>query len=429
MDNAVFSLLELTKRAVSPWHTAMMCEKRLTAAGFKALKLGEGWNLESGGKYYTKIFGSALIAFTVGQGDIIGKNALRIAAAHTDFPGLRIKPAASMLRDGYGILNIETYGGLILSSWLDRPLSIAGKVVLRGTDAFTPEVRLVDFEAPLVTIPNLAIHMNRKVNEGVAIKKQKEMLPLMAVLGKDGEKDFFESWLARELGISKKEILSYELNLYTCGHGCQLGLAKELISAPRLDNLTSVEACLHGITAAQAADGIRMSVFFDNEEIGSRTKQGAASAILMQILERIYTNFGRSQEELWQAISNGFMLSVDVAHAMHPNYAEKSDPTNRPVLNGGVVLKQAASQSYAGDAEAVAIVEEICRRKGIACQRFVNHSDQPGGSTLGSIASALVPMRTMDIGVGILAMHSARETMGSMDQGELNTLIKEFFTA
>ena len=350
-----------------------------------------------------------------------------LAAAHTDFPGLRLKPSAGIVKDGYGILNVEPYGGMILHSWQDRPLSMAGRVALRGEKAFSPVVRLVDFARPLLVIPELAIHMNRKVNEGTAIKKQKEMLPLMAVLGKEGEKSFFEAWLAGEMGCCREDILSYEINLYPYEAGCQLGMAGEMVSAPRLDNITSVEACLQGMEAvAEAGQGLRLVALFDNEEIGSRTKQGAGSAVLLQVLERIYEALGYSRSQLWQAVSGGFMLSVDVAHGLQPNYPEKYDATNRPVLNGGVVLKQAASQSYAGDAEAVAIVSAICQQEGIACQRFVNHSDEPGGSTLGSIASALVPMRTMDIGVPLLSMHSARETMGAWDQESLNQLLKAF---
>lgn len=492
--DSVRSLLELSHQSVSPWHTVLAVEERLVQAGFQELALTDDWQakvtaygygdgieignasvsnscpdgrgLQRGGCYYVKVFGSTLLAFTLGQGNLTDEFSLRLAASHTDFPGLRIKPAPDIVRDGYGVLNVESYGGLILSTWQDRPLSIAGRVAVRGKDALHPEVRCVDFGRPLLTIPSLAIHMNRKVNEGVALNKQKDMLPLMAVLGEKGDKLFFEHWLAAELGCAPEDILSYELNLYPYEAGCQLGLAGELVSAPRLDNITSVEACLQGILSAQRAlqaegispagvagtshfdqetrnrcgagagrvaagakgSGLNMAIFFDNEEIGSRTKQGAASAILLQVLERIYGACGYTREQLWQAIGGGFMLSVDVAHAFHPNYGEKYDPTNKPLLNGGVALKQAASQSYAGDTEAVALVTGICQDKNIPCQRFVNRSDQPGGSTLGSIASALVPMRTMDIGVPILAMHSARETMGAADQQAINALLKEFFT-
>ena len=433
MYDSVYSLLGLVKKSVSPWHTAAAAAERLAAAGFERLDMGEQWQLEQGGCYYVEVFGSTVFAFAVGEGDFTAPDSLRITAAHTDFPGLRIKPSAGLLKDGYGVLNVEPYGGLILHSWQDRPLSVAGRVAVRGSNPFSPDVRMVDFARPLMTVPELAIHMNRKVNEGTAIGKQKEMLPLMAVPGKDGDKSFFLECLASEAGCRMDDILSYELNIYVYEAGCQLGLAGEMVSAPRLDNITSVEACLQGMEAAALRiaegnlfKGVRLSAMFDNEEIGSRTKQGAGSALLLQVLERIYASLGCDREQLWQAVSSGFMLSVDVAHGLQPNYPEKYDVTSRPVLNGGVVIKQAASQSYAGDAEAVAVVTAICQQEGIACQSFVNHSDEPGGSTLGSIASALVPIRTMDIGVPLLSMHSARETMGSRDQEELNRLLRIF---
>ncbi len=433
MYDSVYSLLELVKESVSPWHTAAAAAGRLAEAGFQRLDMREPWRIEQGGCYYVEVFGSTVFAFAVGEGDFAEPGSLRITAAHTDFPGLRIKPSAGMVKDGYGVLNVEPYGGLILHSWQDRPLSVAGRVAVRGGSPFSPDVRMVDFARPVMTIPELAIHMNRKVNEGTPIKKQKEMLPLMAVPGQDGDKSFFLECLAAEAGCRMEDILSYELNLYAYEAGCQLGMAGEMVSAPRLDNITSVEACLQGMKVAalelaggRLFKGIRLSALFDNEEIGSRTKQGAGSAVLLQVLERIYAALGYSREQLWQAVSGGFMLSVDVAHGLQPNYPEKYDATSRPVLNGGVVIKQAASQSYAGDAEAVAVVSAICRQEGIACQSFVNHSDEPGGSTLGSIASALVPMRTMDIGVPLLSMHSARETMGSWDQAALNRLLQSF---
>ena len=371
------------------------------------------------------------MAFQLGTKPVLHgtEAALRIAAAHTDFPCFRIKPAAGIKNESYGSLNIETYGGLILSTWQDRPLSLAGKIVLRGPDAFHPEVRLVDFGRPLMTIPSLAIHMNRKVNEGVALNPQKDLLPLFQMLESEGkDADFFAEALAYECGCLKEDILSYELSAYPVEQGCRVGFAGEFISSPRLDNLTSVKACLDGILRGTLDSGLQVAALFDNEEVGSRTKQGAGSAVLLQVLERIYLLRGFTIEQLFADIAGGFMLSADVAHALHPNYMDKADLTNRPILNGGVVLKQAASQAYAGDAEAVAVVLELCRQNDIPCQQFVNRSDIPGGSTLGSIASALIPIRTMDIGIPMLAMHSARETMGVRDQEAITKLLKAFFT-
>ena len=431
MYGDIIDLLEFIKKSPSPWHTASAASEQLLNAGFQELDWTEGWELQRYGRYFTKVYGSSIFAFTLGNGDLTAKNSLKLAAAHTDFPGFRIKPEAGVIKDGYGLLNTEGYGGAILYSWLDRPLSIAGKVVLAGKDAMNPVTELIDFARPLITIPSLAIHMNKKINEGVALNKQKDMLPLAAVFGKENGKDtakaFLEDLLVSELAVSKEDILSYELNIYPYEAGCQLGVAGELVSSPRLDNITSVVACLKGITETLGA-GLNIIALFDNEEIGSRTKQGAASANLMQLLERIYTCMGYSREQMWQGINGGFMLSVDVAHGLHPNYPDKTDPTNRPLLNEGFVIKQASSQSYACDAEAVAMVKGLCRQgNDIPCQHYVNRSDMPGGATLGSIASALVPVRTVDIGVPILAMHSAREIMGAADQISLCRVIRELF--
>ena len=413
-------LLDFIASAPSPCHTVTASAEKLRRAGFEELELGGAWQLSRGGRYFVRVYGTTLLAFTVGAA-----GPLRMAAAHTDFPCFRLKPAAGLVREGYGLLNVETYGGLILRSWLDRPLGLAGKVVLRGEDAFHPEVRLVDFGRPLVTIPSLAIHMDRDVNKEGALNPQKDMLPLAALFGGEAEEDWWMQALAELAGISAEDILSYELSTYPWEQGCTLGLAEELVSSPRLDNLTSVWACLEGLVDATkdgVPDGVRLVALFDNEEVGSRTKQGAGSAVLMEVLRRIYA--AEDGARLSAALAGGFLLSVDVAHGLHPNYMSKSDPIVRPVLGGGVVIKQAASQAYAGDAEAVAIVRALCEERGIVHQDFVNRSDSRGGSTLGSIASALVPVRTMDVGVPILAMHSARETMGAADEMALTALVQ-----
>ncbi|MDD6127059.1 MAG: M18 family aminopeptidase [Veillonellaceae bacterium] len=413
-------LLDFIASAPSPCHTVTASAEKLRRAGFEELELGGAWQLSRGGRYFVRVYGTTLLAFTVGAA-----GPLRMAAAHTDFPCFRLKPAAGLVREGYGLLNVETYGGLILRSWLDRPLGLAGKVVLRGEDAFHPEMRLVDFGRPLVTIPSLAIHMDREVNKEGALNPQKDMLPLAALFDGEAEEDWWMQALAELAGVPAEDILSYELSTYPWEQGCTLGLAEELVSSPRLDNLTSVWACLEGLIAATkdgVSDGVRLVALFDNEEVGSRTKQGAGSAVLMEVLRRIYA--AEDGARLSAALAGGFLLSVDVAHGLHPNHMSKSDPAVRPVLGGGVVIKQAASQAYAGDAEAVAIVRALCEERGIAHQDFVNRSDSRGGSTLGSIASALVPVRTMDVGVPILAMHSARETMGAADEMALTALVQ-----
>ncbi|SDG15109.1 aspartyl aminopeptidase [Selenomonas sp. WCT3] len=430
MNTETEELLDFVAECPTPFHTVQASAMRLRLAGFRELSLTDSWQIERGGKYFVTVYDSTLLAFVAGESD----GQLRMAAAHTDFPCFRLKPQAGMVKEKCGLLNVEKYGGLILRTWLDRPLSLAGKIVVRGEDAFNPEIRLVDFQRPLVTIPSLAIHMDREVNDEGKLNVQTDMLPLAVAFGgvesleADADaKTFFVDWLAEELGTAVEDILSYELSLYPVEHGCTVGLHEEMVSSPRLDNLTSVKACLDGICgAAETGTGIRLIALFDNEEVGSCTKQGAASAVLMQVLERLYTALGKSQEDLLRDIAAGFLLSVDVAHAVHPNYADKADPAVRPVMGAGLTLKQACSQSYAGDAEAVAVVRGLCESQGIKWQQFVNRSDSRGGSTLGSIASALVPMRTMDIGVPILAMHSVRETMAGADQEALSKLLQVF---
>ena len=425
MNQTTKELLNLIQNSTSPYHTVAASKKLLLENGFTELKPGADWTLAPESKYFVTVFDSSLFAFRTGRK---GTRGLKIAAAHTDFPCFRLKPAAEVSTQGYGTLNVEGYGGMIVSTWMDRPLSLAGKVVTRTADPFKPETHLVDFKRPLLTMASLAIHMNREVNDGYKWNKQKDVLPLATMLGQDSrDKTFFQKFLAQELGVKAEDILSFELGTYPVEEGCTFGLKDEFISCGRLDNLTSVMGCLKGIMDCTDTEGLKVACLFDNEEVGSNTKQGADSLVLNNLLHRIYGKLGLSQEALYEDMANGFMLSVDVAHALHPNYVDKCDITNKPLLGGGVVLKQACSQSYAGDAEAVAVVKGLCEANDIPCQLFVNRSDIKGGSTLGSMASALTPIRTMDIGVALLSMHSARETMGAADQDALQDLITVFF--
>ena len=423
MDKINEELLAFIGKSTSSWHTVENSAIMLKNKGFQELFLGKCWHLEHGGRYFIRGYGSSLFAFVVG---VQTAGPLRIAAAHTDFPGWRVKPSAGIKDNGSLCLNVESYGGLINTSWQDRPLSLAGCIALRGSDAFAPEIRLVDMRRPCCTIPSLAIHMDRKANETRTLERQRDMLPL-AGISFAGEADDWLEALAAEAGCQRQEVLSYDLNVYAVEEGCVFGLGNELVSAPRLDNLTSVKACLDGISSCQPTDGLRLVALFDNEEVGSRTKQGAASSLLGQIVERIYRGLQKSREDIWQALDKGFLLSVDTAHAQHPRRPEKCDVTNKPRLNGGVAIKQAASQSYAGEAFSLAVVLELCRQADIPCQRFVNNSDLPGGSTIGSLLSASLPIRAQDIGVALLAMHAVRETMGAEDQAALTKLLQVFF--
>lgn len=416
-------LIDFIDAAGSPYHVVEKCNELLGP-----VPLFEKKGMHEGQIYCFPLYHTGAVFVAIGKN--ARKAPLRIVCAHTDFPCLRIKPNPIIREHGYGKLNVEVYGGLIRNTWMDRPLSIAGAVALRGKHPFTPKLQLVDVRRPLMIVPNLAIHMNRKVNEGVELKPQKDLLPLFFQNG-DGDEDDTKKLLvllAEELGISTEDILSYDLNAYPYERGCLLGCDDAFLSAPRLDNLSSVKACVDALHAWNG-EGIRIVALFDNEEVGSRTKQGAGSTALAILLERVCWKMGLDREEYLKKVMEGFCLSVDVAHALHPNAPEKADPTNQPVLGGGTVLKVAANQSYAGDPEAFAVIAGLCEREGIPYQVFTNHSDAAGGATLGSILSAQLPMRTMDIGVPILGMHSARETMGACDQFILTRLLTSFFSA
>lgn len=421
-------LIKYIKGCTSPYHTVDTSLQLLLDAGFTELSLEESWNLTSG-DYVVNVYGTTLFAFHIGEDY---RHSLRIASAHTDFPAIRVKPNPITDVKGYTKLNVEMYGGLIQNTWLDRPLGAAGTVVLKGENPYDVDSVLFDTKRPIAIIPNLAIHMNRNVNDGVALNRQKEMLPII-MMKPDGdttksEEEVWSQFLADEINCDPSEILSYDITLYPVTEGALVGTDFDFISSPRLDNLTSCFGVLVGIVEAKKnkVDGIRCAILFDNEEVGSRTKQGGAGMLLPNLLERVYRSLGLSRDDMDLDVARGFMISSDVAHGLHPNYPEKNDITNFPVLNGGVTLKQACSQSYAGDAKAIAIVKGLCEEAGVAYQIYVNRSDIPGGSTVGSISSAMLPMRTMDIGLPLLAMHSAVETMGARDQEQLNHLMQHF---
>lgn len=415
------------KASVSPYHCILESASQLRDGGFEELKLGEEWTLVKGKSYYAEVFDSSLIAFAIGS-SLAEVPLLRIAAAHTDWPCLKLKPSPEVSTNNYGKLNIEIYGGPIYSTWLDRPLSMAGKVCVAGDDPFKPVTKFVDMKRPLVIVPNLAIHMNREVNDGVKLNAQVDMLPIITMLTRELEhEEYFLKLLAREAGCEPGDILDYDINLYNLDGCAPVGLNEEFYSAPRLDNITSVQACLTGILEGKRENGINMIALYDNEEVGSRTKQGALSAVTERVLEKIYLSLGYSREEYLNGILNGFLLSMDVAHALHPNHVERCDIKNQILLGDGVALKLAASQAYATDAAAVSVIEDICRTYDIPYKKFSNRSDMRGGSTLGALSSSLLSMKAVDAGVPMLAMHSARELMGSKDQAALVALVSKFF--
>lgn len=431
---AIKSLETLLCAGVSPFHAVAHAARRLKDAGFSELCAKDSWQIEPGHSYYVDLYGSSLIAFTVGKAVEKGGEApaIRMAASHTDWPCLRIKPSPELAMGGYGLLNVECYGGLLVQTWLDRPLSLAGRVCLKSDDPFCPDARLIDFHRPLLMVPNLANHIKREAEKNAEPNRQTQMLPILTRLTKELENDnFFLNLLAKELNVAPEEILDFEMYAYNCEKGTFWGLNEEFYSSPRLDNLTSVEGCLAGILSAKTCGkddtGISLIALYDNEEVGSRTKQGAASSAADRLMEKLYLALGFTREQYLGAMFKSFLLSMDVAHAYHPEYAANYDLRNHPLMNDGVVIKMASAQTYATDSTAVSVLESLCRARNIPYRKYSNRSDLRGGSTLGSISSCALSVKAADIGVGLLAMHSVMETMGAADQLALNQLTQAFF--
>lgn len=412
--------------STSPFYVVKNCSEILDRAGFRCLSFEDTWSLQRGGSYYIKLYDTALFAFTVGK-SVSKDMILRIAAAHTDFPSFRIKPNPEMREKGYIRLNTESYGGMVLSSWFDRPLSFSGKVSLRSEQLFKPKEVLIDIKKPLMVIPNLAIHLNREVNNGVEIDKQKDVLPILGMADEDIH-NYFINHLAKHLEVSAEDILDYDLFIYNLDKACTVGAYDEFICAPRLDDLSSVYALIHGIIGQVDDKDIHMICLFDNEEIGNRTKQGSASLFTTMLLEKIFQSLGKSRMDLYEVLHRSFILSVDVAQAYHPNYGAKYDPTNTAELNKGIAIKIDTAQRYAYDTGAIAIIQQLCEDYNIPYQKFVNRSDATAGGTMGPVISTQLPARALDIGVPLLAMHSAMETMGIKDLDSIIRLMEVFFS-
>ncbi len=427
MNDKIMKLADYIEKSVTPYHAVKEAGELFWAAGYKELKLEQNWGkLECGQGYFINIFGSACVAFYVGD-EFAAGGRLKVVMAHTDSPGLKLKTSPKRGNaDGTISINTEVYGGPILNTWMDRPLSIAGRVMVKGENVFEPETLLVDAKKSVATIPNLAIHMNREVNKGVELNKQIDLLPL---LGGNAE-EAGEDWLFGLFGMKKEDVLSYDLYVYNNDKPELVGMDDRMLSAPRIDNLSSVLAGADALIEASTR-GNMLSVFaaWDNEEVGSQTKQGGDSGTFAVVLEKIYLALGLSREEYLRAILSGVMISADVAHAAHPNRTEKGDITNRVYLNKGVAFKISGNQRYATDAETLAIFEALCKENDIPYQMFVNRSDIPGGSTIGTLMSSQLPIRTLDLGIPMLAMHSARELSGVEDQEAMYKLMKVFFEA
>lgn len=420
VNEELFSFLDHSPNAF--FAVRNMCDL-LSGAGMTRLYEGTPWKLEAGKGYFVTRNDSAVIAFKIPKLDYTG---FQMMASHCDSPVFKIKTNAEISVDQrYVKLNVEKYGGMLCAPWLDRPLSVAGRVVVRTKDGI--ETRLVNVERDLMIIPNLAIHMDRQVNDGHKFNAQVDMLPLFCEKGE--EKDAFLGLIAAEADVPAGDILDTDLFLYNRMPAVSLGLNGEFIASGRLDDLQCAFASLKGFLESAPADSVAVHCVFDNEEVGSGTKQGAASTFLKDTLRRINSAAGRTEEEYLMSIASSFLVSADNAHAVHPNFAEKTDPTNRPYLNKGIVIKYSANQKYTTDAVSGAIMRAICQEADVPCQTFANRSDMLGGSTLGNIAQSQVALNTVDIGLPQLAMHSPYETAGAKDTAYLIAAAKVLFSS
>lgn len=416
-------LMNFIDQAKTPFHAVSYSAKMLKESGFKQLNPGDKWKLKMGGSYFVD-YGTAIMAFKLYSKD----SGFQIIGSHTDSPSIAIKPKAVIKENGYVKLNTEIYGGPILNTWLDRPLSMAGRVILRSSNPMEPIEVLVDFEKPVAIIPNVAIHLNREVNKGIELNKQKDMMPLVSLAGDFIGEDYLVHRLAEYLKIEKQGILNYELYLYDYQKSCVVGFNDEFISAPRIDNLAMLHASLKALVESESGQGIKMVVGFDNEEVGSMSRVGADSTILKDAINRIGLCLGMDQEDMLLNLEKSFIISADMAHAVHPNSPEKHDPTNRPKINGGPVIKLSSNKRYTTDGLTSAIFRNLCEDLAIPCQTFVNPSDQMGGTTIGPISSSHVSIKSVDVGNPMLAMHSARELVGTDDQYYITRVFKKFFS-
>lgn len=422
------SLLLFINSSPTPFHAVSEIEKQLKSNGFQSLKMEDNWLFNNGKKFYTTINGTALFAFHIG-GNIPETDGFKLISAHSDSPCFKVKPNPEIIVDQYIKLNTEVYGGPILMSWFDRPLSIAGRVILKSDNLLKPIHKLINLEDPILTIPNLAIHLNRQVNEGLNINKQVDMLPLLSMINKSLEKDnFLLNLICKKYHFEVDDILDFDLFVYNQENGCTVGADNEFISSPRLDDLAMVHAGMTSLLNTTPKKGINLLCIFDNEEVGSLTKQGAGAPILKQIIERIMSVLGKNNDQITQSIYNSYMISADMAHALHPNYPEKHDPVNQPILNKGPVLKYHAGQKYTTDGESGGIFANLCQKADVPYQKFVNRSDSVGGSTLGNISTGQINFKTVDIGNPMLSMHSSRELSGVDDHENIIKVFNTFFS-
>lgn len=428
IENTTRALKEFLDASPVNFYAVDTIRRKLESAGFEQLDACAEWSIERGKKYYITQNDSAIFAFVAGTSRV--PRAFRIISAHSDSPGFRIKPNCEMLSDGRMLsLNTEVYGGPILYTWFDRPLSLAGRVILRSDNPLHPERRLVRWDKPMLTIPHLAIHFNRAVNDGNPLSKQRDMLPVVGRLpeGEDA-RGWMRRTIARQLNVNVDDILDFDLSVYDTTPATTVGAFDDFICSGRIDDLSMAHAAMTALLSCDSpCEDTRIMAIFDNEETGSGTKQGAGSPILDFILRRVNLSLGGGEEDYLRALAASFMISADNGHGVHPNYVSKQDPTNHPVLGNGPVIKINANCKYMTDADSSAVFASICSAAGVPVQYFVNHSDVAGGSTLGNILTSQMPLRGVDMGAPVWAMHSCRETASCADHNYTIRAFSKFF--
>ena len=415
-------VLNFIEHSPSCFHAVEQLSQMLDQAGYQRLKECDGWTLEQGGKYYVIRNGSSIIAFHVGQQ--LDNYHFQITASHSDSPSYKVKEKAELKgKGGYLQLNTEGYGGMICSSWLDRPLSLAGRVLVRQGNVV--ETRLLNIDRDLLLIPNVAIHMNREVNSGMKYNQQVDMLPLFSA-GECGENSYYEL-IAQELGVKPEDVVGCDLYLYPRVAPSLWGAKEEFISSPRLDDLQCAYTSMKALVDSHNPHGVNVCCCFDNEEVGSGTKQGALSTFLRDVLQRVHAALGHAPEDYFRAVAKSFMVSCDNAHAVHPNHPEKTDGENCVYMNQGIVVKFSANQKYTTDGISAAIFMQLCKDAQVPVQTFANRSDMAGGSTLGNLSTQQVSLHTVDVGLPQLAMHSTYETAGVKDSAYMVQALTAFY--
>lgn len=415
------NLIDFIKKSPSTYHVIDNFQKMLEDADFYQLSEGEIWHLEAGKSYYVTRNNSSIIAFKIPENNFSG---FLISAAHSDSPTFKIKENPEISKGFYTSLNVEKYGGMIMSTWFDKPLSIAGKVVVKAGNMLS--TKLVNLDKDLVLIPNLAIHMNRQVNDGVKLNPQVDMLPLF---GDETAKGKFLAQVADNIGVCQEQILGMDLFLYNRQAGTIWGVDEEYFSSPKLDNLQCSYGLMTAFEATAATSNVNLCCIFDNEEVGSLSKQGANSTFLKNTLERISFTLGKNSEEHKILLASSFLVSADNVHAVHPNKSEFADPSNQPKMNNGIVFKLNGNQKYTTDAMSMAFFKNICNEAGVPFQTYHNRSDIEGGSTLGNISNSQVSLNSVDIGLAQLAMHSSYETAGTKDSDWLIQAMKTYYSS